>query len=82
MWYLRKRVRQTAAATLRGKIDIWASKGYVVDGIKWWAVVNAVMNFRVAQNEGNFMSNWGAVRFSRRNLPFVINKDAVCLHTN
>jgi len=40
------------------------------------------MNFMVPQNEGNFLTSWGAVRFSRRTLPCGINKNAVRLHTN
>jgi hypothetical protein len=35
---------------------------------KWRAVVNAVMNLRVPENAGNFLTSWGPVSFSRRTL--------------
>ena len=34
----------------------------------WRAVVNAVINLRVALNAGNFLTSWGPVSFSRRTL--------------
>jgi len=33
---------------------------------KWLAVVNTVMNHRLPQNAGNFLSSWGNVSFWRR----------------
>jgi hypothetical protein len=38
------------------------------DRNKWWTVFNAVMNLRVPQNAGNFLSRRGTVSFSRRTL--------------
>jgi hypothetical protein len=39
----------------------------------WWAVVNAVVNLRVAQNEGNFLTSWETVSFSGRTLLYEIS---------
>jgi hypothetical protein len=36
------------------------------DGGKWLVVVNAVMNFLVPVNVGNFLSTQGPVRFFRK----------------
>ena len=41
---------------------------------RWRAVVNAVMNLRVPQNGGNFLTSWEAVRFSRRALLHEVSK--------
>jgi hypothetical protein len=35
---------------------------------RWLAIVNAVMNFRVPSNAGNFLTKSGPVSFSRRTL--------------
>jgi hypothetical protein len=35
---------------------------------RWRALVNAVMNFQVPQNEGNFFTSRGPVSFSRMTL--------------
>jgi len=35
---------------------------------RWWALVNAVMNLRVPQNSGSFLSSWGPVNFSEKTL--------------
>jgi hypothetical protein len=32
---------------------------------RWWALVNAVMNFRVPKNAGNFLTGLKPVSFSR-----------------
>jgi hypothetical protein len=40
----------------------------------WRAIVNAVMNFRVSQSTGNFLSNFGPVGFSGRPLLHGVNK--------
>ena len=38
------------------------------DRDRWWALMTAVMNLRVPQNTGNFLTSWKPVSFSRRNL--------------
>jgi len=37
---------------------------------RWWALVNVVMNFGVAQNAGNFLTSGKPVSFSRMTLLF------------
>jgi len=39
---------------------------------RWPALVNAVMNFRVPQNAGNFLTSRGTVSFSGRTLLHIV----------
>jgi hypothetical protein len=43
------------------------------DRARWWALVNVVMNLRVPQNVGNFMSSTGPVMSSNRTLLNVVS---------
>jgi len=38
------------------------------DRDRWWALVNAVMNFLILQISGNFLTSRKTVNFSRRTL--------------
>jgi hypothetical protein len=40
----------------------------------WWALVNAVMNIRVPENAGYFLTSCKPVRFSRRILVHGVSK--------
>jgi hypothetical protein len=42
--------------------------------VRWWALVNAVMNLRVPKNSGIFSTSGELVSFSRRTLLHGVNK--------
>jgi len=44
------------------------------DRDRWQALVMVVMNIRVPQNVGNFLTGWEAVSFSRRTLLHGVSK--------
>jgi hypothetical protein len=44
------------------------------DREKWWALVNVIMNLRVPQTAGNFLTSLEPVRFSRRTLLHEVSK--------
>jgi hypothetical protein len=44
------------------------------DRDKLWVLVNVVMNIRVPQNAGNFLTNYKPVSFSRRTLLHAVSK--------
>jgi hypothetical protein len=48
--------------------------GLAKDRARWRALVNAVMNIRVQQNAGNFLTSCKPVSFSRRTLLHGVSK--------
>jgi hypothetical protein len=44
------------------------------DTDRWWAHVNVVMNLRVLQNVGNFLTSCKPVSFSTRALLYEVSK--------
>ena len=47
---------------------------------KWWAVVQKVMNLRVAYNEGCYLTSWGTVSFLRRTLLYGVSTRVIPSH--
>ena len=50
----------------------WIKQTQVCD--RWWALVNAVMNFRDPCSAGNFLTGWEPVSFSRRTAVCIVEQ--------
>ena len=48
--------------------------GLAQDRDRWWTLVSAVMNLRIPQNAGNFLTSCKPVSFSRRTLHHGVSK--------